>query len=1072
MAQNSWGELRILEHNLSSQNDSKSKPGSSNEPKKEDSQSKTKKHKRSRKKTNTKNGREKIDSQAIDKDTVELTEEDNVDKKGDKNGDKKGEKKGEEKGIEKKDKKGADQGVKKGKSHKTKTGSKQEVKKNKKKKKPRSKAERDEWKLQVKNFKRTKGRVRAIGVILLILIIFASILGYVYFFQIDTDGDGIPDASDSDDDNDDIPDSWEEKYGLNPRDSNDATSDKDGDGLNNRNEYNFQSDPTVIDTDDDDLTDFDEWRTVKETYGKSSNPNNPDTDRDGMPDGWEWSFDLNPIDNDADLDTDSDGYDANQNGILEQNEYYTNHDEYINNTDPKYHDSDYDGMWDGWEIYYLNECLKLRLRFSNYNPPGNTDYNFSLNPLDPSDAIEDIDVESRNNVLYIKPDGLTNVEEFKNRSNPTKPDTDGDNLTDYEELEVYNTNPLYWDSDFDGLWDGWEVKYGGADAGLDPSSNDTDSDGTPDGQEDLDLDGKENRLEQLPSIGTSPVLWDTDGDRMPDGWEIDNGRNPRMIDAEFDSDFDLLINIAEYENGTLPDNPDTDSDGLLDGDELVTGFAGVLVNGVYKTTIAGKYRTDPTNNDTDSDGLLDGEEVVKGGDGYITNATNSDSDGDGLDDVAELTIGVDGFITNPTNEDTDNDRLTDREEIDNVYGYNTLPTKGDTDGDGLKDGDEVLTDFLPFKAGLDNTDPTKLDTDGDGMDDGWEWEFGYAERNDTIIKNYDLRFGTNYIVQLQNNMSILGLWLVNPLKIDGDEDPDYDGYDGDGNKRIDKDNEFTNFKEYGNYTNPLWWDTDHDQMSDGWETFRGKNYKGPDPLIDDANVDLENDGEGDGIDYIINNQTFHDDFTNLEEFLTGIDLNNDGIIDHDTTSPNQRNSDQLGLDDYEEIWFADSDGDGLFDGWELIFNGSTPWDPEGFVPYEIMPGKFNPYNNDSDGNGLTDGKEDYDNDSEVNQIEMAYPGSRPGSSDPTNESITQATLPYIRSIRKSNKEENVKKTNYKTKSKIINGNIHPQNIYQNYLITYFYNNIKLNREFRINCVQQSSSIIDLCVCSGDTRIWR
>ena len=1053
MAQYSWGELRILEHNLDSQNNSSSKPGSSNEPKKKDSQSKKEKNRRSRKKTNTKNHREKIDSEAIDKDTFELTQEDNADEKVAK------------KGIEKKNIKVVEKGAKKGK--------KQANSERKKRKRPKTKAERDEWKLQVKKFKRTKGRVRAIGVVLLILIIFASILGYVYFFQIDTDGDGIPDATDTDDDNDDIPDSWEEKYGLNSRDPNDATSDKDGDGLNNRNEYNFQSDPTVIDTDNDDLTDFDEWQTVKETYGKSSNPNEPDTDRDGMPDGWEWSYDLNPIENDADLDADFDGYDTNQNGILEQNEYYTNLDEYINGTDPKYYDSDYDGMWDGWEIYYLNECLKLRLRFSNYNPPGNTNYNFTLNPLDPTDANEDIDVESRNNVLYITPDGLTNLEEFKNGTDPTKPDTDRDNLTDYEELEVYNTNPLYWDSDLDGLWDGWEVKFGGAGAGLDPSSNDTDSDGTPDGQEDLDNDGKENRLEQLPSIGTSPVLWDTDGDRMPDGWEIDHGRNPRMIDAEFDTDFDRLINIAEYENGTLPDNPDTDSDGLLDGDELIVGFAGILVKGKYTTSGAGRYHTDATNNDTDSDGILDGEEVIKGSDGYITNATDPDSDGDGLDDLEELTTGSDGFVTNPTNIDTDNDRLTDREEIEKVFGYHTLPTKSDTDEDGVKDGDEVLTDFLPFKAGLDNTDPTKWDTDGDGMDDGWEWKFGYTERNDTIIKNYDLRFGTNYLVQLQKNTSILGIWLVNPLIVDRDEDPDYDGYDKDWNKRIDKDDEFTNLDEYENNTNPMLWDTDHDKMSDGWEIVHFgfapelKIY-GPNATIPDGNIN----NDGDKVVYYINNREYIDQFTNLEEYQTGIDLNNDGIIDHGTTQPNLPDSDRDRIPDYEEIWFADSDGDSLPDGWELLFNGSTPWDPDGFIPNETMPGKFNPNNNDSDGNGIPDNKEDYDHDKDINIKELGSVRNAPGSSDPTDADMTQETIQYERSAGSVRNYKNSNTINYNRKLCYDYSNIHPQNIYQDYLITNFYNNIIFNREFRINYMKRSSSIINMCVCSGDTHMWR
>ncbi|MEA3558921.1 MAG: Ig-like domain-containing protein [Candidatus Thermoplasmatota archaeon] len=55
--------------------------------------------------------------------------------------------------------------------------------------------------------------------------------------QKDTDLDGKGDNADSDDDGDGMPDSWEEKYGLDPLDPGDADEDPDGDGATNLEEY-------------------------------------------------------------------------------------------------------------------------------------------------------------------------------------------------------------------------------------------------------------------------------------------------------------------------------------------------------------------------------------------------------------------------------------------------------------------------------------------------------------------------------------------------------------------------------------------------------------------------------------------------------------------------------------------------------------------------------------------------------------------------------------------------------------------------------------------------------------------
>lgn len=97
---------------------------------------------------------------------------------------------------------------------------------------------------------------------------------------------------------------------------------------------------------------------------------------------------------------------------------------------------------------------------------------------------------------------------------------------------------------------------------------------------------------------------------------------------------------------------------------------------------------DDPNLDTDGDGLSDCDEELELG----TNAAIADTDEDGVDDGVEITDG-----TNPRSSDTDGDGLSDGEE-------KTLGTSGtnrDTDGDQFPDGTEVARGTNP----LDPQDP-------------------------------------------------------------------------------------------------------------------------------------------------------------------------------------------------------------------------------------------------------------------------------------------------------------------------------------------------------------------------------
>ena len=57
-------------------------------------------------------------------------------------------------------------------------------------------------------------------------------------------------------------------------------------------------------------------------------------------------------------------------------------------------------------------------------------------------------------------DGLTNLQEFQNGTDPNNPDTDGDGLNDGDEVNKYKTSPLLADTDGDVVPDGVEIKNG------------------------------------------------------------------------------------------------------------------------------------------------------------------------------------------------------------------------------------------------------------------------------------------------------------------------------------------------------------------------------------------------------------------------------------------------------------------------------------------------------------------------------------------------------------------------------------------------------------------------------------
>ncbi|MFK5923034.1 MAG: hypothetical protein QM496_12715 [Verrucomicrobiota bacterium] len=152
-------------------------------------------------------------------------------------------------------------------------------------------------------------------------------------------------------------------------------------------------------------------------------------------------------------------------------------------------------------------------------------------------------------------------------------DSDGDGFSDEDESQAgtdpYDANsypdavdPAEVDTDGDGLTDseeesGFEIKH---DVWVEDST----------GYYNVEEDSIGFWMEIFETVITDPKKPDTDGDGLPDGWEVNSGFNPTSrADGLADGDLDGLSVGQEYQLGTNWLDPDSDGDGLLDGDEVL-----------------------------------------------------------------------------------------------------------------------------------------------------------------------------------------------------------------------------------------------------------------------------------------------------------------------------------------------------------------------------------------------------------------------------------------------------------------------------------------------------------------------
>ena len=102
------------------------------------------------------------------------------------------------------------------------------------------------------------------------------------------------------------------------------------------------------------------------------------------------------------------------------------------------------------KVYFDDLCVLKYPDSDNDCIPDTVELFYGLDPNDPNDATSDLDS-----------DGLNNYYEFLYGTAINEADSDGDEMSDGEEVITHASDPLAIDGDGDGLPDWWEIKYFG-----------------------------------------------------------------------------------------------------------------------------------------------------------------------------------------------------------------------------------------------------------------------------------------------------------------------------------------------------------------------------------------------------------------------------------------------------------------------------------------------------------------------------------------------------------------------------------------------------------------------------------
>ena len=272
------------------------------------------------------------------------------------------------------------------------------------------------------------------------------------------------------------------------------------------------------------------------------------------------------------------------------------------------------------------------------------------------------------------------------------------------------------DTDGDGIFDNLD--------------KDDDNDGVNDGQDAFPLDRTESVDTDGDGIGNNADS-DDDGDDVPDKEDdlplnakesVDTDRDGIGNNADTDDDNDGLIDTKEISLGTDPLVRDTDGDDITDGDEVNVWMTNALDDDQDQDGLSDLFElvvgTNPAKKDTDADGRSDSDEIgasaissyiviIRKGYGDIADSSSIASEAD----IKALRAAFEPIYLNsdPRKADTDGGGVNDGDEINN--GTNPKDPTDDTKKDADKDGIADNVDNCPNTA---NADQANLDKDGAG----------------------------------------------------------------------------------------------------------------------------------------------------------------------------------------------------------------------------------------------------------------------------------------------------------------------------------------------------------------------
>ena len=741
----------------------------------------------------------------------------------------------------------------------------------------------------------------------------------------DTDGDGLPDATDFDDDNDGIMDVTEAATARN-------AGDTDGDGIIDRLD---------LDSDNDGLLDLTESGRTSGADANGDGRLDGPVGADGIPDSVQnapnaYAINYVIANTDRDARPDFQDLDADNDSINDVRE--------ANGTD-----NNGDGLADG--ASNGNGIPGSVPAAGLISPDTDGDGKRDWRDLDSdNDAINDI---RENNGFDANNDGLVDGDDLDNDgilggndSNPLysdgndapAPDTDGDGTPDFRDL----------DTDNDGLTDLRE-------SGVNPAV-DGNNDGRVDDVTDPDNDGIPAPVDGLPGAygdANSPALPDGDNDSIPDFRDTAAASFTSRVWSDLNSNGiqdanEPGVNGIEVRlltcGRTVLATRTSANGGLVDFPDLNAGCYIIrVVNLTVGISPANQGNDDTLDSDiVQLDSVTPG--IINGNTAEITLAAGQnnstvdiglaplqDTDGDG--------------VPNGTDLDDDNDGIPDATEAA------TARNNGDTDGDGIPDSRDLDSDNDGILDITESGRTTGADANGDGRLDGPVGTDGIPDS-----------------VQLAPNGGAINYTVVDT---DGDSRPDF--------QDLDSDNDGLNDVREANGT-----ETNGDGLADNPVNANGVPGSVPaaglvPPDTDgDTRPDFRDlDSDNDAINDVIEGAASSFPDANGDGIVDGADSDGDGIKDAvdgapatfgDASDPTPTNSDTDATPDFRD---PDSDNDGLTDLRESGANPAVDANNDGKVdditdpdndgipaPVDGLPTAFGDANNptlpDSNGNGTPD----------------------------------------------------------------------------------------------------------------------